>query len=66
MAHVCGISTYDVKDNIQIRECEIQGPYSQDFFFPTIINDYSLSRQSWLSDLYEVFFFFSFLRASVV
>ena len=35
-------------------------------FFLTITNDYSLSKQSWLSDLYEVFFFFSFLRASVV
>lgn len=31
MAHVCGISAYNVKDNIQIRAFEIQSSYSQDF-----------------------------------
>lgn len=50
MTDICGISAYNVKDNVQIRAFEIQGSY-----FLTVTNDYSLGRQSWLRGLYEFF-----------
>lgn len=57
MVDICKISAYNVKGNIQIRAFEIQGSYSQDFYFLKITNNYGLSRQSWLRDLSEFFFF---------